>query len=299
MCYPRAADPEAGPEPTKPRAPDTKERDVTSDGIDREAKIIRYNTIAAVLHLVQGIIMLGAAFAVEKFKNFKLPVDLYYLAEKSEGGKSFLAVTSKQIGLLPIGPLVSVFFLLSALFHFIVISSRFKQTYLEGLREGRNSFRWIEYSISSSIMIWLIAQFFGVTDISLLFSIFVMNAVMNLCGLLMEDANAGVRHDDTPVKWLPFVLGTILGATTWIVVFIYFFGSGPSSEIPGFVYGVIMSYFVFFNTFPVNMILVYKRVGRWESYMFGEFVYIVLSLFSKTLLGWLVFGGLNQPNQYT
>merc|ERR1719474_2310104 len=32
-------------------------------------------------------------------------------------------------------------------------------------------------------------------------------------------------------------------------------------------------------------------VGVWWGYIFGEIGYIVLSLASKTLLGWLVFGG--------
>jgi len=225
------------------------------------------------------------------------------------------------------GPLVSIFFFLSALFHFLVVSPWFKDIYLAGLRDGRNTFRWIEYAISSSVMIWLIAMFFGVADIALLMCIFVMNAVMNLCGMLMERANKGERAktghdsgdplesvpfqageggnssvyktDETPVDWLPFILGTMLGAMTWVAIFTYFFGSGPSSEIPGFVYGILFSYLLFFNTFPINMVLVYKRVGRWKDYMFGEFVYIVLSLGSKTLLGWLVFGGINQPNKYT
>jgi len=271
-----------------------------ADNPEREAKIVKYNWIAMALHLVQAIIMLVLGVSVENFRKFKLPVDLFYLTQVDRpGGDSYLALTSKNIGFAYIAPLVSIFFFLSALFHYLVVSPCFKEKYLVGLREGRNSFRWIEYSISSSIMIWLIAQLFGVADVSLLIAIFVMNAVMNICGLMMESANKFPRDDSTPVDWLPFFTGSVLGATTWIIVFIYFLGSGPSSSIPGFVYGVLVSYLLFFNTFPINMVLVYKRVGKWKEYMFGEFMYIVLSLVSKTLLGWLVFGGVNQPNKYT
>lgn len=39
------------------------------------------------------------------------------------------------------------------------------------------------------------------------------------------------------------------------------------------------------------MVLQYKKVGRWKDYLFGEYVYILLSLFAKTALAWLVFGG--------
>lgn len=270
---------------------------LTGDDPVYEGKILKYNTIAAVLHLVQAVAQLVLGITVDNFRKFKLPVNINYLSQDPVLG--YLTLGSDLIGNMPIAPLVSIFFFLSAVFHMLVVSPWFKETYLQGLREGRNTFRWIEYSISSSVMIWIIAMLFGVADICLLIAIFVMNAVMNLCGLMMEKMNAGVRTDDTPVEWLPFTLGTILGATTWILIFIYFLGSGPSKDIPGFVYGVLVSYLVFFNTFPINMVLVYKRYGRWKNYMFGEFTYIVLSLVSKTLLGWLVFGGVNQPNKYT
>lgn len=265
----------------------------TSSSPEREAKIIKYNYIAAVLHFVQALVMAILGGTVTSFREFKLPVNINYLG-MVEGAGDYLVLRTEEIGLLPIGPLVSIFFFLSAFFHALVVSPWYQQSYLNYLRIGQNPFRWIEYSISSSVMIWLIAMLFGVADISLLISIFVMNAVMNFCGMLMEQMNDG----KSPVNWLPFILGTVLGATTWLVIFIYFFGSGPSSDIPGFVYGVLFSYLLFFNTFPVNMVLVYKKYGRWSEYMFGEFMYIVLSLFSKTLLGWLVFGGVNQPNQY-
>jgi hypothetical protein len=38
-------------------------------------------------------------------------------------------------------------------------------------------------------------------------------------------------------------------------------------------------------------------IGWWEDYRFGELVYVLLSLASKTLLAWLVFGGTFQPNE--
>jgi len=58
---------------------------------------------------------------------------------------------------------------------------------------------------------------------------------------------------------------------------------------PGFVWGILASYFVFFMSFAVNMVLQYKKVGRWRDYLFGEKAYIILSLTSKSLLTWLVF----------
>jgi hypothetical protein len=46
--------------------------------------------------------------------------------------------------------------------------------------------------------------------------------------------------------------------------------------------------FIFFNTFAINMFLQYKKVGKWKSYPYGEKAYIVLSLVSKSVLGWVI-----------
>jgi hypothetical protein len=61
---------------------------------------------------------------------------------------------------------------------------------------------------------------------------------------------------------------------------------------PGFVYGIIVSLFIFFNCFAVNMALQYKQVGRWRDYPFGEKVYILLSLTAKAFLAWQVFANI-------
>ncbi|MEI6797225.1 MAG: heliorhodopsin HeR, partial [Methanomassiliicoccales archaeon] len=60
---------------------------------------------------------------------------------------------------------------------------------------------------------------------------------------------------------------------------------------PNFVYAIMISIAVFFNIFAVNMLLQYKKVGKWKDYLYGEYVYIVLSLVAKSLLAWQVFAG--------
>jgi len=54
--------------------------------------------------------------------------------------------------------------------------------YKRNLLLGRNYGRWIEYAISSSIMIVLIAQLVGISDIAALLAIFGVNACMILFG---------------------------------------------------------------------------------------------------------------------
>ena len=59
--------------------------------------------------------------------------------------------------------------------------------------------------------------------------------------------------------------------------------------------GIFASLFVFFNVFALNMLLQYRRVGRWREYLYGERVYMLLSLTAKSALAWQVFAGTLQP----
>jgi len=43
------------------------------------------------------------------------------------------------------------------------------------------------------------------------------------------------------------------------------------------------------------MILQYKGIGKWKEYIYGERVYIILSLVAKSILAWLVLFGAMQP----
>ena len=60
---------------------------------------------------------------------------------------------------------------------------------------------------------------------------------------------------------------------------------------PGFVYGIFISLFVFFNIFALNQWLQYRARGRWSDYLFGERIYILLSLTAKSALAWQIFAG--------
>jgi heliorhodopsin len=52
---------------------------------------------------------------------------------------------------------------------------------------------------------------------------------------------------------------------------------------------------VFFNVFALNMVLQYRRVGRWRDYLYGERMYMLLSLGAKSALAWQVFAGTLRP----
>jgi hypothetical protein len=122
---------------------------------------------------------------------------------------------------------------------------------------------------------------------------FGINAMMNLFGIMMELHNQTTKKTD----WTAYIYGCLAGIVPWIVIFMYFYGSlgSSSAKPPAFVYAIVPTIFVFFSIFAVNMVLQYKKVGPWKDYLFGERMYIVLSLLAKTALAWQIWVGTLRP----
>jgi len=249
----------------------------------------KFNLNMGILHLIQGGLMLFFALTVDKIIAFKLPVFSNFL--KFDTMSMRLITDNQKIFDVPFAICVSLFLFLSAIFHFLIVSPKLNEVYNRNIGKGINPFRWYEYSLSSSLMITLIALLFGVYDIGLLIAIFILNATMNFFGLMMEQINQFTKK----TNWYAFIFGAIAGIGPWIIITMYAFGNSSLEKVPWFVYAIFGSYFVFFNLFPINMVLQYKKVGKWKNYIYGEKVYITLSLVAKSVLAWLVFSGVMQP----
>jgi len=245
--------------------------------MDKQINSLRkWNIVAGFLHLISMIAVLSLS------NNFSLPVTATYLT--GPPGSTFSNPTllfSNNVGYT-----VALFLGLSAFFHFLVASKKFFTRYALGLKQNINLFRWVEYSISSSVMIFLIAQLNGISDYAALLAIFGVNVSMILFGWLQEKYT-------TPGdgQWLPFIFGCIAGIVPWIIVIIQMISPGgpADAQYPGFVYGIVLSLFVLFNCFALVQYKQYKAKGKWANYLRGEKTYIILSLVAKSLLAWQIF----------
>src|SRR5665648_342057 len=103
----------------------------------------RYNLIAGVLHALQ------AAAVVVLANDFALPVTASYI-QGPPGSGAYESVTLFDV---PLAWGVALFFALSALAHTWVVSPPGFARYAGDLAKGRNYARWVEYALSSSVMI--------------------------------------------------------------------------------------------------------------------------------------------------
>ena len=250
-----------------------------------------FNVVMGVIHLVSGAAMVALS------TDFSLPVSTFSLM--GPPGTPLDEGVLNDAFNVPLAWATASFLFLSAFFHFLIASPWGFRRYVSELERGRNRFRWVEYSLSSTLMIVLIALVTGITDLAALIGIAFANVAMILFGWMMEMTNNGLMHgkDDAPVRgerawWTPFWFGCVAGIGPWAAIGAYLWfnvavsdGQGP----PGFVWGIIASLFVLFNTFAINQWLQFRQVGPWRNYLFGERQYIILSLVAKSVLAWQIF----------
>ncbi len=243
------------------------------------SRLHRWNLGLTLLHGIQVVVVLLLA------NDFAITVTSQY----PQGPPGTAGPAPKALFDVRIAVAVAVFLALAALDH-LLTATVLRNRYDADLRMGLNRFRWIEYSVSATIMVLLIGFYNGLTGITEVIAIIGANVAMILFGWLQELMNPPGRSRTT---MLPFWFGCIAGAAPWVAILVNLVGASGSTTngVPGFVYGIVTSLFVFFMSFALNQWLQYRQVGRWASYAYGEKAYLVLSLVAKTALAWQIFGG--------
>lgn len=238
------------------------------------ASLRRWNLGLTVLHAAQAVVVLLLAgdFAISIVETFP------------EGPPGTPPEQAQALVDVRIGYAVAAFLLLAALDHGLTATLA-RGVYERDLRAGINRFRWVEYSLSATLMILLIGSYNGIVEISAVIAIAGANVAMILFGWVQEAVNPPGEPTRT---MLPFWCGTIAGLAPWVAILVNLLGS---ATVPGFVWGIVVSLFVFFSSFGLNQWLQYRGVGAWRSYGFGEKAYLVLSLVAKSALAWQIFGG--------
>ncbi len=247
--------------------------EVPAETTRRYRRLRAFNIAVGVLLAAEALYMLLAS------NDLALPVTASYLRTDP------VAVTGPTLPhlvfSLRIGPAVAVFLTLAAIDHLLVASPGVHSWYERGLSHRANYARWIEYSISASVMIVLIGLFVGIRDLAAVVAIFTANTAMILFGLLMERQQRPGAAD-----WSAFWFGSLVGIVPWALIAVYV---AQPAQVPGFVYAITIIQFMLFFSFATNMALQYAQIGRWRDYVHGEVVYIALSLTAKSLLAWLIF----------
>ncbi|MGZ6005349.1 MAG: heliorhodopsin HeR [Candidatus Saccharimonadales bacterium] len=250
----------------------------------RIASLKRWNIIIAVLLGLQALAVLVIG------KASTLPVVSHYLAKDSlasqVAGHTILSPAVRQMFAIDIRYIVVAYLLVSTLIHWLIASIR-RENYEHELQKHLNTLRWVDYGISSGIMLILIAMLNGAYDASLLLAIFVLVAILHFLAYFGE-----AKAIDFRARMQTFAGLCVAGTAVWLIVASYlkgalFYGQGLSH----FVYWIDGGIFVLTLGLAYNKLQVLRGQGKWADYIFGERIFMALSFGAKTLLTWLVFAG--------
>ena len=271
-----------------------------------------YNLILFLIHLVLAI-SFSAYFANinKKYKNksargleFTIRDHELTISEDPDTKVStsqWSSITKKDVSEKTIQTLIILFFMLTAVFHLYYYMTS-TGNYANMIKYGNNYVRWIEYSITSTIMLLIIALSSGVKDVNVYALIMVTNVAMIAQGQLIEEAIADGR------SWIiPMVTGfALLIAEFGVIVNSFvsrikevdkFLKENPDlSEnggkgVPKWLYYMIFVLFAFFSSFGfISLWGAYSKV----PYERVEKMYLIFSLAAKATLGAFLAYGLGQ-----
>lgn len=198
--------------------------------------------------------------------------------------------------------------------------------YSNMISEGRNPLRFVEYSISASIMLMIIALINGIIDIHLLFCIAVLTASCQLCGLVVE------YIEDINMKWVNHLNGWLTFCSAYWCITRAFVASAEAVDgvsPPDFVYVIVLILFLLYASFGLVQLIELMCITKWMNFkinwfwvcprwcgggccqcferetdskwcpsirekdrcnpLYKEMVFVTLSLGAKMVLGWMLF----------
>lgn len=236
--------------------------------------------VCGVIHLICFIVSMILYLFVKSFSDYDIQTTL---VKSFNEEYDIVKVIKFNITLAS-----SLFSLLSCVFHFVSLA--FWDDYVDMIYGdekdcGVNVYRWIEYSLSASLMNVIIAAICKIGDFSVLLLIFGSTALTMTFGIPLEL----LRHSKYYglILFMSWLFYTVCNSTFFITIFMY----SPLSQIPIIAWVVLLSLTFLFNLFGIWQITL-TSIGKKFSLVDYEIGYCALSAIAKTLLfGLVIWGG--------
>ncbi len=178
-----------------------------------------------------------------------------------------------------------------------------RESYIAEVDEdGTNVLRMLEYSVSATLMQISIALILGVWERLVIVGVAALTVVTMLCGLVAEQ----LKYDRRDMAWVAHLTGWLAMGAVWAILGRQFSYTIEMSEEkpPDFVYaivGVIGVLYTGFGAIQLVQLCAADKGARDKKYCQNkcsrgctlnrgvEMAYCVMSLTSKTFLGWIIF----------
>ena len=252
--------------------------------------LINLNLTAAYLHCISAL-AIALIFYIRN-KPFNMNTDLYRFKLTGLGGENDdeIELESEKkftVSNHSIEIVLVLIFVITSLFHFFYFSDNFKnKTYLSEIEKGYNRFRWLEYGITATMMIFILNIISGVFDFDSVFLLCALTAFLMSMGYFLETSTK------QETKYVALFLGFSVLLCIFGIIFENFFyrideAKKLGRDLPDWLYGVLLPMLFWYASFGVvAAVNVFNQKNAGYSYITYEKWYIYLSFLSKAFMGY-------------
>ena len=265
-------------------------RDTGAIPVDDDADVgRRLRTLDAVVGVTYAVQAIIVAFAIAAIDS---PVLLPVTGTFAAGPVGASAERSVRVDLAAVDLGVAVVVLLAAgaLVRFALLIPALGVRRSDAIVVGRNAVRWGEWSQVSAIIVFLVAQLNGITEVTSLVPIYAITATAALLLASQERAGAG------PTGRRLGAIAAIIGIVPWGVIAFAQIGATIATGAPGVTVRIITIAMLAIAVAVWGF--VWRAGHRWtDANAVGhEVVYLGLALLGTGTFAWLAVGGIVLPS---
>lgn len=264
------------------------------------------NYYATWLHGISFLVIFILFITNDEEANFNTDLFETKVTEITEGDRNVTLETSKvaTISTVQLKIFILFTFLFTSLVHLFYYTDGFGSgVYKEQIKNSKNVFRWMEYALSSTAMIFVLCIISGIKEADTVMLITLTNAALMSLGYFVEVAPTKKS------KIVALTVGFYIFGILWYTILSNFYRRidevedvdhptipGKKREVPSWVKQVLTPMFFWYISFGIVAIFYvrnYDKIGfdfaRYERY------YIILSYLSKAFMGYYLAYGLTRP----
>ena len=244
-----------------------------------------------VMNLLMTAFHFGMVLVTCAVGNLALSAPVYHTKLKftrnNETTGFALVPTSEYLSDFPLTVMTALFFAISATFHF-GNATIWRRQYMHWLDNKKSVTRWVEYYFSASVMILLIGYATALRSVVEMLYAFVLVATTMTFGWVSDEMNRPKSEDEWEnpsvfSRLIPHLLGYIPMITVWIGLIFTLAKNTTECGPPTYVYVLVIGELILFFSFGVPQL--YQLISPPKNYIYGEYVYQILSLVAKGTLG--------------
>jgi hypothetical protein len=227
-------------------------------------------TVSIILHTSCAIYAFTSEFAF----TAPIPAKLARVNYQPTNESLYFTTISETVIYIPSVIVIhGIVAIVTVLFHFIYIPIHYKFSKLVW-DQSFLTIRWIEYSITCTLLSISSTMTNGTTDFNVLISIIFYGLALQLIGCIIEQNKRNYR----PLLFLGSLIGLANAySSIWYIT--------TADEIYSNKLIEFLAYTFFYNLFPLNCLL--DAIYRKNCFKRTDWFYIILSLSSKFSLFWL------------